>query len=414
MIYAIFIIIISYFISIQAIDRLMPINNVQNRFGIPNHSAKDNKFLKKLYWYHLFLSLVYYIYAVFNPSDSIGYYDRVQYHVRGPSWIDFYGTSTTFIEWTGYPFINWLGFSYEAMMVLFSFLGFLGFIYFYKFFRERIAFKNYLFGIDLLYLIFLLPNLHFWSGSFGKGSFIFLGIGLLFYGLNNIPKRYWLLLIGAIITYHIRPHILFVILASSVIGFSFSSRDLGWGIKILMIILAAFTLGFIYKDVLNMVGLASDSLFTEGLDMGHRATELAKATSGLDITSMSLPEQVFTFLFRPLFFDAPGMLGIIVSFENVFLLLITVFFIFKGGVINIFKGDFAVKTAFFSFITISIALAQISGNLGIAIRQKSQVMILFLFVIIDMYDNKKKQGFIKNLRTAKRKHKIVEQTISDT
>ncbi|MFT7158497.1 MAG: hypothetical protein ACI8Q1_003529, partial [Parvicella sp.] len=393
MIYGIFIIILSYFISMQVIDRMMPVRRKTNNSLLPNHSAKDNKFLKQLYWYHLFLSLVYYTYALFNASDSRNYYRKIIDFYRGPEWSDFYGTSTTFIEWFGYPFVHGLGFSYDAMMALFSFLGFLGFIYFYKFFRERIVFKSTLWGFDLLHLFFLLPNLHFWSGSFGKGSFIFLGIGLLFYGLNNIPKRYWILLVGALLTYHIRPHILLVILASSLIGFTFSSKGLGWGLKILMIIVGGVALGYIYQDVFQMVGVDEETFFEEGLDMSRRARELSSATSGIDINSMSLPTMVFTFLFRPLFFDAPGFLGIIVSFENVFLLVITLTFIFRGGILYIIKGDFAVKTAFFSFLTASVALAQISGNLGIAIRQKSQVMMLFLFVIIQMYDDKKKQAF---------------------
>lgn len=392
----------------QVIDRLMPVRRTRNRLGLPNHSAQDNKFLKKLFWYHLFLSLVYYVYALFNPSDSQNYYRKIEIFYRGPEWSDFYGTSTTFIEWFGYPFIHGLGFTYEAMMALFSFFGFLGFIYFFRFFRERIVFKNKLLGFDLLYLFFLLPNLHFWSGSFGKGSFIFLGIGLLFYGLNNIPKRYWILLIGALLTYHIRPHILLVILASSLIGFTFSTKGLGWSVKIMMIAVATITLGFIYQDVLSMVGLEAETLLEEGLNMDHRAYELTKATSGTDITTMSLPEQVFTFLFRPLFYDAPGMLGIIVSFENVFLLGITLAFIYQGGLLYLIRSDFAVKTAFSSFITVSIALAQISGNLGLAIRQKSQVMILFLFVIIQMYDDKKKGAFKARIRAAKRKAKAAE------
>jgi len=386
----------------QAIDKLMPIRKYRTGRHIPNHSAQDNKFLKRLFWYHLLLSFVYYIYAVFNPSDSKQYYRKIEIFYRGPEWSDFYGTSTTFIEWFGFPFIQNLYFTYEAMMALFSLLGFVGFIYFFKFFRERVVFNNRLWGFDLFTLFFLLPNLHFWSGSFGKGSFIFLGIGLLFYGLNNIAKRYWILLIGALITYHIRPHILLVILASSLIGFTFSSKGLGWGIKILMIAVSSTALGFIYQDVLNLVGLETDTLLEEGLNMNKRIEDLSYATSGVDILNMSLPEQVFTFLFRPLFFDAPGLLGIIVSFENVFLLLITLIFIYKGGIAYIVRGDFAVKTAFFSFITVSIALAQISGNLGIAIRQKSQVMILFLFVIVQMYDDKKKISFMARMRKVRR------------
>jgi hypothetical protein len=55
----------------------------------------------------------------------------------------------------------------------------------------------------------------------------------------------------------------------------------------------------------------------------------------------------------------------------------------------LFTGNNLTKSAFFSFLTVSIALAQISGNLGLAMRQKSQVMILFLFVIISFLDEQK-------------------------
>lgn len=374
MLYGVFIIVSTFLISEILINKMVVVKDAQ--------SLKDNVFLKKLFLYHLFLSIVYYTYAAFNPSDSQAYYDKVLSFKRGLNWSDFYGTSTTFIEWTGYPFIHFLGFSYEAMMALFSFFGFVGFIFFFKFFRERVKMKILFMGYDLLILFFLLPNLHFWSGSFGKGSFIFLGIAMLFYGMNNIPKRWIILFVGALLTYHIRPHILLVILVSGLIGFTFSSKGVGLGVKVVMILIAVAAFFYIYQDVLAMVGIEEDELLTEGLDLSHRASELSKASSGVDINNYSLPMQLFTFLYRPLFFDATGMLAIIVSFENIFLLLVTIRFVNKGGIAYVWRGDFLIKTAFLSFITVSVALAQISGNLGIAIRQKSQIMMLFLFVIL--------------------------------
>ncbi|UII23885.1 hypothetical protein [Fulvivirga ligni] len=372
-------------------------------------NARDRLVLNRLFFYHLLLSFVYYLYAVFNPSDSNNYYFKVTEYYRGPNWSDFYGTSTTFIEWTGYPFIHYLGFSYEAMMALFAFFGWIGFIIFYKFFKEQIGFRNELFGYDLIVLIFLLPNLHFWSGSFGKGSFIFLGIALIFYGMSKLNSRFLYLFIGAVLTYHIRPHVMFVLLISAIIGFTFSTKGIGWGVKILMIAVSIGAFAFIYQDVLNMVGIEEGEEITQGLDLTHRATELQKATSGVDITNYSLPLQVFTFLFRPLFVDAPGMLGLIVSFENVFLLYITILFFARGGLGFLIRGDFLVKTAFLSFITVSIALAQISGNLGIAIRQKSQVMMLFLFVIIKLMDEKQMKEYKRKYAIWHRKQMIKKQ-----
>lgn len=382
---------------------------INRAFPLNEKNLYDRMILNRLFFYHLFLSIIYYLYAILNPSDSNYYYHKVEYFYRGPNWSDFYGTSTTFIEWTGYPFIHFLGFSYEAMMALFAFFGWVGFVFFYKFFKEEIRFKHSVLGTDFILLIFLLPNLHFWAGSFGKGSFIFLGIALLFYGMSKINKRILYMLIGGIITYHIRPHIMLVILISGVIGFTFSSKRVGLGLKILMIGVSIVSFALIYKDVLNMVGIDEGKEFSQGLDLTHRATELQKATSGVDITNYSLPLQVFTFLFRPLFVDAPGMLGFIVSFENVFLLYITILFFARGGLGFLIRGDFLVKTAFLSFITVSIALAQISGNLGIAIRQKSQVMMLFLFVIIKLMDEKQMKEYKRKYAIWQRKQMIKKQ-----
>jgi hypothetical protein len=354
-----------------------------------DNKAIDQRFLKRLFFYHIFLTLCYYLYALYNPSDSKSYFRKVAENYRGESWGDYYGTSTTFIEWVGYPFIKYIGLSYEGMMALFSLFGFLGFIFFYVFFREHLKFRHSFQGYDLMHLFFLLPNLHFWSASFGKGSIIFFGLGLFFFGINKISARWVAIFLGGAIIYHVRPHVMLVILVSSMIGFFFSTPKITWVIRLSFLALAGVTFFYIYSDVLNMVGLEEDELFTEGLDLSHRATQLTKATSGIDITNYSFAEKLFAFWYRPLFFDAPGFLGFIVSFENLFYLFISLRLFNFSALKFLVRSDAYVKTAFFSFITVSIALAQISGNLGLAMRQKSQVMPLFLFCVIKWLDDQK-------------------------
>lgn len=114
----------------------------------------DAGFLRLLFLYHLSLAAVYYVYALFNPSDSLGYYWRIINDIDADTWFGHYGTSTTFIVFVGYPFVKFMGFGYEACMALFAFFGFLGFLYFYILFKERIRFKHKLFGLDFLTLIF--------------------------------------------------------------------------------------------------------------------------------------------------------------------------------------------------------------------------------------------------------------------
>lgn len=320
--------------------------------------------------------------------------------------MDFYGTSTTFIEWVGYPFIKFFGFSYEAIMALFSLFGFLGMFYFFLFFLEKKRSNVYFMSFPLLHLVFLLPNLHFWSSSFGKGALIFLGISLIFYSLNSLKDRFVLVVFGGLLVYHIRPHIMMVILIAIIIAYTFSWKNLNIPTRLVVSVLAGIALYFVYQDVLSLVGLEQELLITDSFNLTHRASELSKATSGVDITNYSLPLQLFTFLYRPLFFDAPGILGLIVSFENAFLLILTIYFVYEGGLKFLFMGDFLVKTAFLSFLSTTIALAQIAGNLGLAIRQKSQVMLLFLFVIIRYLDEKNVQRITYNWLKLKSRQRL--------
>jgi hypothetical protein len=370
-----------------------------------NYQFVNDAFLRRMLFFHLLLAVVYYLYAANNPSDSIGYYLKVSSSHRGENWANYYGTSSTFIEFIGYPFIKFFGFSYEAIMALFSFFGFLGFLFFYIFFKENIRYTHTFLGMDLITLIFLLPNLHFWSASFGKGSIIFMAIGLFFYGVSRIQTRWIAIVIGGVIIYHVRPHIMLVVLVSAAIGFMFSTKGISLPVRIAFLVAVGVAFYYIYSDVLSLVGIDEDDFITQGLDLTHRATELTKATSGVDITSYSLPLQIFTFLYRPLFFDAPGILGLIVSFENVFYLAITLRLLSLKGINYLIMSNFLVKTALFSFLTVTIALAQISGNLGLAIRQKSQVMILFLFVVVTFLDKKKldmhRQLMWKRIRRAR-------------
>jgi hypothetical protein len=368
-----------------AVISFLVIQRLKKRYPYLNSSL-----LNGLYYYHYFLSLCYYLYVLFNPSDSKYYYQKVEVLYRGDTWSDFYGTSTRFIEWLAFPFVHYLNFSYEAMMALFSLAGFLGFLYFYVFFRENIKLKHTFLGMDLLTLIFFLPNLHFWSSSLGKGSVSMLGLGLFFYGMSKIRTRWLAIIIGGIIVYHVRPHILLVILVSSVLAFVFTNKGVGFVSKVAFVLGASIAFFFIYQDVLQLVGIEEEQFVSQGLDLTHRASELTKATSGVDITHYNLAMQLFTFLYRPLFFDAPGLLGLFVSFENMLYLLLTIqLFSSFRGITYLFRSSFLVKSALLSFISVAIALAQIAGNLGLAMRQKSQVMILFLFVIISFLDEQK-------------------------
>jgi hypothetical protein len=338
------------------------------------HDARVTPFyFDILFTMHMFLWIVYLIYSYSNNSDSGEYY---RYSAESETWSELVGTGTSFIRFLAYPFSNLLHLSYNSVMLIFSFMGFQGIVLLYLSARENIDHLPIRFaGLSMLEILFLLPNTHFWSSSIGKGSVILLGIGLAVYGISRFNRRFYTILAGAVLIFIIRPHVLLALLIGLTVGVLLTNKGIKWFFRI-PIILAAIGLIIVVSDeVVEFSGIESLNVF-ESSSVERRAAELGKGGSGIDITSYSQPMKFFTFMYRPLFIDAPGLLGILTSFENFFILLLSIRMLFVlAPVWN--KANGFHKTAIFFLIMAAFTLAQISGNLGIAMRQKAQLMPLF-------------------------------------
>lgn len=370
-----------------------------------NFRPRDKKLLRMVAFYHLFFGMVYYTYAQFNRSDSHAYYLNPLNNFRGYRWFDYFTPGTPFIEWVAWPFINFFGFSYEAVMTLFCFLGFLGFYFFFRLFKERIRFRHKFYGLDLLTVVMLLPNMHFWTASLGKGSLIFFGVGLFVWSVNDFRKRLIPLFIGAFIIYGIRVPILLVLVLGLGIGILLSSKGLGVTQKIIAFVISVGGIVFVAAETSSFLEL--DKMGSVQGYFDNWGANLSRgAGSGTDISNYNQLQKLFTFIYRPLFIDGRNALGLVVSVENVFYLLLTLQLFNIKGIKFLFGSDYLVKMSLIAFIGASFALAQICGNLGIAIRQKSQVMYLFLFVIMQYLDHQKMQKYLRFKRTQMRLKKL--------
>jgi hypothetical protein len=344
--------------------------------------------MMSLLTYHLAFALIYYIYVQSAASDSVAYYNRTleTYFF----WKEAYGTGTPFIDFLTWPFIHVLGFSYEMMMMMFAWFGYWGFVCFYIVFRENTRFRHYLLRVDLTTLFIFLPNMHYWTASLGKGSVIFLGLGLTMYGLSRLGRRKVALLLGLLIVYHVRPHIFFVMAVAILTGLLTAREKIPLFQKLLLTAGVATAIFFLFDDVMAFASIDSDNIL-ESFDelASHRAFELAKAGSGIDMSGYPLPFKLFTFWFRPLFFDAPGIIGIIVSVENLLYLFLTAKLFNYQFVSFCLSSRAIVKSMMVAFLVTSLALSGPLSNLGIIVRQKSMVMYFLLFIILVFLDYKK-------------------------
>ena len=366
------------------------------------HAFFSKKLMNQLFLYHMVFWGIYYTYTLFNRSDSQMYFIRPQW--KDWNWSDFFGTGTTFIDFLSYPFINFLGFNYEMMMVLFAWLGYLGFVYAYLFFKENIPIKIKVFGsMDLLTLILFFPNMHFWTSSLGKGAPIFLGLMMFAYAIKNPKSRLVTLILGSLLIYYIRPHVFMFVAVGTVLGYMSGKEKISFGRKLFVYIALIGGLVLVQDTILGVVGLEGSEDLVE--DFGEfsegRSDKLEGAGSGVDMSSYPLPVKLFTFWFRPLFFDAPGILGLITSVENLMYLLLFFKILKKDFIKFIMNSPVSVKMSLVVFFLASFAMTFIMSNLGIIMRQKSMVMY-FAFFVIYYYLAQKKYDKIVRLKKIKR------------
>ncbi len=374
------------FLNIAGALCILPFFYILNQYIFARMEKKYDFFSRRLMnilsVYHLAFTAIYYSYALFNPSDSKRYFRVVE--KTDHNWFYFFQTETHFIDFMSFPFIKYFGFSYEMMMITFAWLGFLGFVFAYIFFKENISLKIKIFKkIDFLLLILFLPNMHFWTASLGKGAPIFLGLMLFAYSLKKPTLRWGTLLAGSLLIFAIRPHMLLMVTMGAVAGIMMCKDRVNWKKKAAFIAAVSAGILIFQEPILKVVNLNnSTNLIGDFLKFTqHRAEELANSESGVNMGGYSLPEKFFTFWFRPLFFDAPGFFGIIISIENLIYILIFGK-VFRLSFLKFLKqAPTRVKTSLALFLITSFAMTFIMSNLGIIIRQKSMIMYFMFFVI---------------------------------
>ena len=330
-----------------------------------------------LFVVHYLLTIIYLISASYSFSDSIAYYNR---SFDANVWMDLWGTGTTFITFLGWIFSHWLGLSYKPIMLIFSYFGYLAVVLLYITAKENISLHPFWQHLTFIEIVFLLPNLHYWSSSLGKGSIILLGLGLFAFGLSRFNRRILPLLAGGFIVYMVRPHIMLALALAIMLGIFFTRSGIKWYARLFIFMIAIGVAYFISDSVVEFTETDSLNLNVVSSEaLMHRVEELSRAGSGVDLQNYNIFMKLFTFWFRPLFFDGISAVGIIASFENLFCLYMA-FVIIKEGITNWKNWNGWFRICFFFFLLGSFILAQVSGNLGIAMRQKTQIMPFFFII----------------------------------
>lgn len=357
-------------------------------------NARNISILKKIFFYHLFFG-VYYCFFVYG--DSVGYWS-VPKSMNLNQISNYFHNSegTYFLYALNYFPSKVLGLSYLSGTMLYSFLGFIGFTYFYLIALEFIPYNSKFNGYNLFPLILYMPMLHFWSSGVGKDTLLFFCIGIFFYGIVKPFKRILMIVFALSLSYFVRPHMTLFMVVSFGLSYMTGSKISKFQRIVFSIAMVIIVIN-ILPSVLKFAKVEDASIESFNDFSVNKSALLSRATVGsrIDISSYPFPLKVFTFLFRPLFFDINGLPALIASFENLILLILTIK-VFRNNPINSFqKAPFVIKGLVFFLIIGTFAFSQSLGNLGIMIRMRNMFLPGLLIFILWSFSYKKQKTIEK-------------------
>ncbi len=386
-----------------------------SQFVKPRTDTKGLNFSLLLVHYHILIGFYYGWFA--KGTDTSFYWNlgdqfrKIEYE----TWWDIYGTHNNFVFFLNYPFSKILGLDFWTGTFLYANLSAWAFILIFLVGQDFLKTTNSkLIGIQVWPFILLLPSLHFWSSGIGKDSLIFLFLSMFFYGIRDLRKYLVLVALSTLLLYHVRPHIAFIVLLSSSMMLILDSK-LSFSYKLIFFTLSLLGFIFIYDEVLRFLKI--EELDAESIESVFNTSSgnLSYGKSFVDMSSYPYPLKVFTFLYRPLFFDAHNFSSLLNSVENLICLLLTISIFFKVNPIKGYRDSpNALKIMILTFFMVSIVFAGALSNFGIIVRMKNMTFIYFLFFLVYTYDNfwyQKYLSFIKKLSLARPKKGIRPKSV---
>ena len=341
-----------------------------------------------LYLWHTFFCVFYLYYVLSYGGDSIEYYEQSFNYAKEFS----FGTSV--INKIVSLFSDGLRFSILSVFLVFNIFGVVGLIAFDGSLKELILKKSKAIRILATITVFL-PSISFWTSAIGKDGIAFMATGIALWAALNLRSRYLLMIFSVISMLLVRPHMAAIIMFSILISISldnaihFKQRFL-FGMIAFFCTAIMVPLGLSYSGVIGEDGAGGDII--EYVD--SRQSYNQEGGGAIDISSLGLPMQLFTYAFRPLPFEAHSAASLIASFDNTFLLLIFVLGVFKtiNKVRNKSQILLSGHVMLWSFSIVSwFVLALTTANSGIAVRQKWMFFPIIIFLMFSMINRSKRK-----------------------
>lgn len=341
------------------------------------------------YLMHIAAAFAYWYIALTGVADSAHYYeDPSRMYEEG------FGLNTAFIIYIVQLPKSIFGGTYLDYFLVFQAIGFFGLVFMMRIFEEiyeEVGQKQ----PPYVYLILFLPSLHYWTSAIGKDALFFFGICMTLWAAMQYRKRMIWLGFGLLLLLLIRPHIA-VCAAAAFTMAVLIDRQTRLAIKVPLVALSCVGVVYAVMTVRTAFGIDVTSIDAYTDLLSGREALLETENAGRSAAGGSYPVRVLSLLFRPFFFDAGGLLGLIVSIENLLLAAMTLAMIFRlKTTAHVIRLVPFVRYSILFTGSVTLILALGYYNVGLGIRQKATMILpglLVAFVAVEALSQARRQS----------------------
>ncbi|EOZ98797.1 hypothetical protein A33Q_1451 [Indibacter alkaliphilus LW1] len=334
-----------------------------------------------LFCYHLIFSLIFYAYIMEYGGDALGYWTMQADSSQGAeSWMQHWGLGTFFVQWLNYVPSQLLGMPFWAGNLLYGLISAFAWLAIF----QRINKVTETVLPRFTRLIWLLPNMHFWTAGVGKESLIWMFFVLFILNLKFRKQNMILCLAAVFLMFLVRPlyasFLLFILLFFWLKNSPYTPKQTILGTLVLVLGLGFVTsklLLFTHMEALNLENIKAYIQFQQEFLMGF------KADTYLPMEQYAFPWAFLSFLFRPMPWEGTGILFILAGLENLFAVLLVTGALMLGVWKQIWsKNEGFIYGIIFLFL-ISVVGSLTLNNFGIMLRYKSPAMIFLYLWALD-------------------------------
>ncbi|MWJ28493.1 hypothetical protein GPM19_09790 [Halomonas sp. ZH2S] len=333
-----------------------------------------------LYCWHTIFCLFYLWFVLRFGGDAVAYFRKASegevVFSFGTAGVDYF---TAFL-------VQGVGVSILGAFLIFNIFGSIGLLALNG--SLKVATRNAKpYVIKLATVIVFLPSVSFWSSAIGKDSLSFMATGLALWAALDLGKRGLLMAIAIVVMLMVRPHMAGIMVMGLALAVMFDS-NMTLGKRLICGIGAISIAGMLVPFALQYAGVG-ETVSVDSLNayIDKRQSYNMEGGGGVDISSMSLPVQLFTYMFRPTFLEINSIFSVAAALDNAILLYL---FVFGGWVL--FKcrvRSVGNRVFMWAYVLVAwIILSMVTANLGIALRQKWMFAPMLIFLLLSVIGKK--------------------------